>query len=326
MKAMPHLLTVVCLMLAGCVSGTTPDTVRLGYDTPILAASGVSFSSNTPTVAIVDGPLDANYAAFNGRIDLDNAWNLLTGDRDVLSADARSGAVRHGTAVGAQVVNAEVGRLAGPVNVLPLVTVRGALFGSEPGAVAEAVRHAARLGVPVINLSLNGRGDSSDGEVANAIRMATEAGSIVVTTAGNLARTSPQWPATMASDPTLPAHVRGRIIVVGCATEAGQQCRTSNRAGQASTRYILASGSDSIGAGAGEQLATHATSFAAPRVAALAATIATRRPDLAPEDVVATILQSADPVLLTDGQSAPATDVGNGLMNPLAALRQARIL
>lgn len=145
------------------------------------------------TIAVIDsgsGPhpdLDAN---------LDPGRNLFMGADEVGAPDVDT--VGHGTHVAgiiAAVANNGVGiaGVAPESRILP-IRVLGPDGRGRSGDVITAVRLAADSGARVINLSLGG--DQESPGLSDAIRYATEKGSLVVAAAGNDGpAAAPKWPA-----------------------------------------------------------------------------------------------------------------------------------
>lgn len=196
----------------------------------------------------------------------------------------------------------------------------------------EAINYAVANGADIINMSLGGEIDN-DSSLEAAIIAAANQGVLFVISAGNdaepagvdedgnptpaqgLTPNEPAYTAGFASNP-------GRIVAVGSiiarddpatpVNEIGQLSAFSNRAGEAAKfNYILAPGEGVVSTGPdddivfpddetndeddeGDYYRVTGTSFAAPYVAGALALMLQRFPNLAPEEALSVLLDTAD--------------------------------
>ncbi len=171
--------------------------------------------------------------------------------------------------------------------------------------VAKGVRWAVDNGAKVINLSLGGSGDSA--ALAAAIDYAFARDVVVVACTGNLA-TSPEakvW---------YPAREPGVIAVSGLERNS-DNLWSGAITGRATVLTAPASGL--VGARPpGGYWRVQGTSFAAPLVAATAALVRSRYPQMSAGDVVNRLLVTARDI----GPTGRDERFGYGLVDPVAAL------
>ncbi len=272
------------------------------------------------TVAVIDSGVDAQapqltHAVVRGADLLDPA------------GDGRQDCVGHGTAV-ASIVAASpesgVGLqgLAPGVKILPVrVSERlesasvgdATVVGDGGGTVADLAAGiraatAARPRPAVINLSISTTSDNTD--LRAAINAALAADIVVVAAVGNA------HSATGGVDPTpYPAAYPG-VVGVGAIDPDGLRAGTLQVGPYVD---LAAPGSAVIGDSPGHgQQTFEGTSFAAPFVAATAALIRARWPELRQGEVVTRLLATADPA----AGARPSTQYGYGILNPLRALTE----
>jgi hypothetical protein len=128
--------------------------------------------------------------------------------------------------------------------------------------IARGVDSAIADGVRVINLSLGGS-TSTGSSLTAALLRATNAGIVVVASAGNDATADPEFPAQLSIDP----RFRGLIIAAGSTDTAEALSTFSAKAGVARTNYLVAPGTDIIAdCDATSCWRLSGTSFSAPHI------------------------------------------------------------
>ena len=221
--------------------------------------------------------------------------NIIPGGFDVFNNDDDPEdqiSTMHGT-----VVARIMASVYGEVQILPIKIVGESFAGNtnvtNRGLAAAAARDDVRIVV------------KTTGATANFSQWVAvvDSGKIAIMRAGNESEANPNRDGAYAKS------LGGRAIVVGGADSNGNIAPYSNRAGDSAEVYIIAPGFN-------EFTNIQGTSFAAPRVAAVAAQILAQNPNLTAEQVVEIILTTAD------DRGAPGIDpiYGNGLLNVEAAL------
>ncbi len=199
----------------------------------------------------------------------------------------------HGTAV-AQIILT----LTPQSKILSLQTSTGSTSVSGSAVEAALMAAAANPNIRVINHSNAGlAGVSGAAMLATAV-----ADQVVVMQAGN------NWAPYPVGDARHAPGLSGKGIIVGGLGPEDEMLGFGNQAGDMAQHYVVATGSS--------QFADYwGTSFATPRVSALAAGLRFRWPDLRAEEIVAVIKRTA-----TD-MGAPGVDAkyGWGKINPTRA-------
>lgn len=206
----------------------------------------------------------------NGYVDDVIGWNFVDNNNNPMDYDG------HGTHV-AGIIAAENNSF-GTIGVAfdsKIMPIR--VLGDNGGTsrnVAKGIIYAADNGADVINLSLGAKGYSS--EIAEAVRYATEQGSIVVMAAGNDGAPEPYYPAHLAT------HWG---IAVGAIDYTGYVADFSNQAGSdPKLRYVVAPGVDIYSTFPNNDYEfMSGTSMAAPFVSGIAALMLSANPYLSPE-------------------------------------------
>ncbi len=253
---------------------------------PILISLLLSLAA-TPSYAQVVASLDAGVAP--------GTPNIIPGGFDVFNNDddpEDQTASLHGTVV-ARVMSS----VYGGVQILPIKIV-GPNFAGDTNITNRGLRAAAdRDDVRVVLKSTGPAGSFS--EWVNVVN----SGKLAVMRAGNESEPNPNRDGAHAK------NLGGRAIVVGASNAEGNIAAYSNRAGDSAEVYIIAPGFNQFSSIQG-------TSFAAPRVAAVAAQIYAQNPNLSAQQVAEIILTSAD------DKGDPGVDAiyGHGLLNVGAAL------
>jgi hypothetical protein len=326
------------LLLAACASGGgTPPAANVAtqapppppapppaggsFDTPEYRRSNAATQSNAlpvwnagvsgagVTVGIVDSGIAQASPEFAGRIH--------PASRDVTGANRGIGDEDgHGTAVAAVIGAARNGlSIVGIAPEARLAVMRGDRAGTcaaESGcsftdlSVAAGVNAATDAGARVINISLGGSPGSST--LRAAWQKAGNAGAVLVIGAGN--------DASAEIDPLPRSALNGgnpaTIIVVGAASSNRDIASFSNRAGSASTNFILAPGqSIRTFVETGQEFLYSGTSLAAPVVSGAVALLAQAFPNLTGAQLVELILRNADDL----GAPGPDPVYGWGLLN-----------
>lgn len=291
----------------GQVSTAVPMEARV-YDparlAPLATGAGVR-------VAVVDSGVDDRHPQLEGAVA--KGRDLLHGN-----PDARQDCVGHGTGVASIIAARPVPGvafqgLAPGVTIVPVrITEKEVIDGEETGRdagpreFAQAIEWAAdpRGGnADVINLSVVMAGDNT--AVREAVRDAVAGGVVVVAAAGNNATKGNQDP--------YPATYPG-VIGVGAVTPAGVRASYSQHGPYVAVAAI-GDGVTMAVPGAGHAPGS-GTSFAAPFVAATAALLLERFPDLTPAEVARRITATADPA------PGGGDEYGRGLLNPYRALTE----
>ncbi|SNY45327.1 type VII secretion-associated serine protease mycosin [Paractinoplanes atraurantiacus] len=262
-------------------------------------------------VAVIDSGVDAAHPQLRGHV---------TPGADFLHGDdnGRQDCNGHGTAV-ASIIGAMPARntgfqgLAPGVAILPLriseqEVIDGKAVGDKgtPAQFAQAIDLAVDQGADVINISLVMTSDNA--AVRAAVARAIGAGVVVVAAAGN--------DALKGNPDPFPAKYPG-VIGVGAVQFDGTVATYSQRGDYVD---LVAIGNDVTAAAAGGtgHSVRSGTSFAAPFVAATAALILQRFPQLSPGEVRQRLIATTDPA---PGGSVSA-EYGFGLLNPYRALTE----
>ncbi|GAA0378818.1 hypothetical protein GCM10009541_21670 [Micromonospora gifhornensis] len=255
------------------------------------------------TVAVIDSGVDGSHPDLAGRV--------LPGI-DLVSPDgaAEPDPVGHGTTVAGLIAGRNDDRqgvvgLAPDARILPVRVLDEENRYDDALIVAQGVRWAVDNGAQVINLSLGGSGDSP--ALAAAIDYAFARDVVVVACTGNLA-TSPDakvW---------YPAREPGVIAVSGL-ERSSNNLWSGAITGRATVLTAPASGLVGARSPAG-YWRVQGTSFAAPLVAATAALVRARYPQMSAGDVVNRLLVTAKDI----GPTGRDDRFGYGLVDPIAAL------
>jgi len=285
---------------------------QLRYDLGALAAltegAGV-------TVAVLDSGVDPTNPQLTGAVrgggdllgtgsGLDDCQGHGTAVASIIAARPHPGSALRGLAPAATILSIRVGDR--------VETEQGFVGTGKVQNLVDGIRLAiaANPRPRVLNLSISTRSDSP--ALRAAIQDALAADIVVVAAAGNDRRSARP---DEFDPPIYPAAYDG-VVGVGAIDEAGLRWAQS-QVGE----YVdlVAPGVDVIGAvpRSGQARVT-GTSYATPFVAATAALIRARFPDLRQDEVVRRLLATADPS--AGGQPSP--DYGYGVVNPLRALTE----
>ena len=252
-------------------------------------------------VAVIDSVVDASH--------VDLAGQVLPGMDFVDDGDGRSDPGGHGTTVAGLIAgrgddDSGVLGLAPDAKILPVRVLDEENRYDDAIIVARAVRWAVDNGAQVINLSLGGSGDSP--ALAAALDYAFASDVVVVACTGNVS-------ATGTTRVWYPAREPGVIAVAGL-ERGGDELWPGSITGPETVLTAPATGL--LGARPGGYWRVQGTSFAAPLVAATAALIRARWPDMSAGTVVQRLIETAEDL------GAPGRDdrYGFGLVDPVAAL------
>lgn len=319
----------------------TAPTVN--YDTPeyrqssgapyhgAITAWKLGASGKNVTLGIVDSGIDTGNPEFAGRIA--GASTDVAGSRGLVGSDD------HGTQVALTAAGARNGSgILGIAFDATILMARADTTGScassggctfSDTAIVKGIDLALANGAKVINLSLGGSASSTS--LRQAVARATEAGVVMVVSAGNDGQSTdagvdPSSPEPFAS--SLRQAGGGNVIIVGSVNDQGVISGFSNRAGSEAANFLTALGEKvccvyengqvktSTNA-SGQQFVTvvNGTSFSAPQVAGAVALLRQAFPNLTAAQVVNLLLSSA-----TDAGVAGTDSVyGRGILNITAA-------
>ena len=285
-------------------------------------AWGAGNTGQGVTIAIVDTGVDVASPEFAGRIsprsrDMLNAGRPISGSDDhgthvaLVAAAARNNTGILGIAHDATIMALRTDAVGSCGADSPQDTEADCLFNDRD--IANAVTYAAANGAKVINLSFGGQGATT--EVQNAVRLAADAGALVVVAAGNEGLTSPESFAIL-----LDQAANGGVIIVGSIDHDGSMSDFSNKAGTQNAHYMAALGDRICCSYENGQIYTDAdgfiylfsgTSFSTPQVSGAAALLAQAFPNLTGRQIADILLRSAFDA------GAPGTDVvyGRGILD-----------
>ncbi|MFG1891768.1 type VII secretion-associated serine protease mycosin [Micromonospora sp. NPDC049051] len=283
-----------------------PDQVRDDQWQLDLLQARTAWRSSTGkgvTVAVIDSGVDADHP--------DLAGQVLPG-LDLVAPDGAAGdpdPVGHGTTVAGLIAGRNddergaVG-LAPDARILPVRVLDAENRYDDALIVAKGVRWAVDNGARVINLSLGGSGDSP--ALAAALDYAFVRDVVVVACTGNLGTSSNAkvW---------YPAREPGVIAVAGSERDS-DNLWSGSITGRATVLTAPATGL--VGARPGGYWRVQGTSFAAPLVAATAALVRARYPQMSAGDVVNRLLTTARDI----GPTGRDDRFGYGMVDPVAAL------
>ncbi|MEH1013736.1 type VII secretion-associated serine protease mycosin [Micromonospora sp. CPCC 206060] len=254
------------------------------------------------TVAVIDSGVDASHPDLAGQVL--PGLDLVAG-----SGNGQHDPVGHGTTVATLIAghrddpNGAVG-LAPDARILPVRVLDAENRYDDALIVARGVRWAVDNGARVINLSLGGNGDSP--ALAAALDYAFARDVVVVACTGNVA-------ASMGTEVWYPAREPGVIAVAGLERESDALWTGSVTGPQT---VLTAPATGLVSARPGGFWRVQGTSFAAPLVAASAALVRARWPQMPAGDVVNRLLTTARDL----GPAGRDNRFGYGLVDPVAAL------
>ncbi|MDO3703673.1 type VII secretion-associated serine protease mycosin [Micromonospora sp. C28SCA-DRY-2] len=286
-------------------SQTRPDQVRdeqWQLDELRAETAWRSSTGRGVTVAVIDSGVDASHP--------DLAGQVLPGLDLVAPLGGDPDPVGHGTTVAGLIAGRRddsrgVVGLAPDAKILPVRVLDDENRYDDALIVAKGVRWAVDNGARVINLSLGGSGDSP--ALAAALDYAFARDVVVVACTGNVATStdSKVW---------YPAREPGVIAVSGLERDS-ENLWSGAITGRATVLTAPATGL--VGARPGDGYwRVQGTSFAAPLVAATAALVRARYPQMSAGDVVNRLLATARDI----GPTGRDDRFGYGLVDPVAAV------
>jgi type VII secretion-associated serine protease mycosin len=253
-------------------------------------------------VAVVDSGVDGSHPDLAGQVvpGIDLVQQSGTGQSDP---------VGHGTTVAGLIAgrgddSRGVVGLAPKAKILPVRVLDEENRYDDALIVARGVRWAVDKGAKVINLSLGGGGTSP--ALAAAIDYAFARDVVVVACTGNVTPPSP-------TDVWYPAREPGVVAVAGLERNT-DSLWSGSITGPETT--LTAPATDLFGARPGGFWRVQGTSFAAPLVAATAALIRSRWPEMSAANVINRLIRTARDL----GPAGRDDSFGFGLVDPVAAL------
>ena len=283
------------------------------------AASAWRLSTGSGVVvAVLDSGVDATHPDLAGQVlpgrDLVEGWR-----------DGTTDPVGHGTTVASLIAGrsddqAGIAGLAPAAKILPVRVLDRDNKYDDAAVVADGLRWAVDRGARVVNLSLGGIGRSQ--ALAAAISYATAHDVVVIACTGNVT------PGAGGSEVWYPAREPGVVAVAGLAWSGGSG---SGGAGGSDGQtlwhgsltgpqtVLSAPAVDLQGARPGGYWRVQGTSFAAPMVAAAAALVRSRYPDMSAANVINRLIVTARDM----GPEGRDDRYGYGQLDLVAALTAA---
>ena len=303
-----------------------------------IAAWEAGHTGRGSVIGVIDSGIDSDSPEFAGRIHPDSTDvvgnRAIDGDDDhgtnvaLVAAAARDNTGMVGIAFDARVLALRADDIGSCGPDTPQDASLGCLF--DDRSIAAGIDVAIRAGADVINISLGG-GPASQ-VVLDAVRRASQAGIVIVVSAGNAGDGSDPAIDPNQPDPFATSLLRagsGNVIIAGSVDATGAFSDFSNRAGADAASFLTARGEGVccvydngrlfIETIDGQQYVTlfSGTSFSAPQVAGAVALLAQAFPNLTGQQIVEILLTSA-----TDaGAVGQDTTFGRGILNIGAALR-----
>lgn len=307
----------------------TPTPASVNYNTAEYRRSSASYAGAITayqagasgagiTVGIVDSGLADPDGEFTGRI------SPLS--RDFAGNGTITDVGGHGTAVAETLAGARndehVMGMAWGATVMALRTDRPGSCTetsgcSHPsGAMAQAIDYAWQNGARIINISLGS--DGASGDIIEAVRRATNAGTIIVVSAGNVkegeaAQLSPNGLATAMANPS----VGHGLVIIATSVDADNQISSFSAGAKGYETVTLSAVGRSVRTidHSATDLLYTGTSFSAPQIAGAAALLAQAFPNLTSAQIVQLLMSTA-----TDAGAVGADAVyGRGILNVAAA-------
>ncbi|MCC6203014.1 MAG: S8 family serine peptidase [Gammaproteobacteria bacterium] len=244
-------------------------------------------------IGIVDSGADSTHPELVGRVS--PASQDLIDERNRLYDASRTHGSMIASAIAGNFNSQYTVGIAFGATVLALRSdaIDGGYYDTE---TANAIDYAVAQGAHVVNISLGGFSSSSLSLQA-ALRRATEAGVIIVVSAGNNSSSEVSYPARYAGD----ARFGGLILAVGAHGQAHELMSFSNRAGETWNYFLTAPGTevpvpafDSPDCAPAPLCVVAGTSITAPQVTGAIATLLAAFPALPPREIVNLLLTTAD--------------------------------
>ncbi|WBB66024.1 type VII secretion-associated serine protease mycosin [Micromonospora sp. WMMD812] len=282
-----------------------PDQVRdeqWQLDELNAATAWRSATGRGVTVAVIDSGVDGSHPDLVGQV--------LPGlDLVTPGGGPEPDPVGHGTTVASLIAGRDddkqgVVGLAPDARILPVRVLDAENRYDDAMIVARGVRWAVDNGARVINLSLGGSGDSP--ALAAALDYAFARDVVVIACTGNLATST-------STKVWYPAREPGVIAVAGL-ERSSENLWSGSITGRATVLTAPATGL--VGARPRGYWRVQGTSFAAPLVAATAALVRSRYPQMSAGEVVNRLLATARDI----GPTGRDDRFGYGLVDPVAAL------
>ena len=231
------------------------------------------------TIAVIDTGVDLDHPEFSGRIVA--GYDFVDGDAIPDDIDGHGTHIA-GTIAGRDDDNSGISGVAPAANIMPVRVLSDTGRGWTSDIVA-GIRWAVNNGADVINLSLGG--DRYTRSMAEALRFATERGSVVVMAAGNNGEQSPRYPG---------AHAVDYGIAVGAVDRNQNFADFSNKAGSNTLDYVTAPGVSIYSTAPGGGYAFDSgTSMATPHVAGIAGLLKSHDRTLTAEAIENLLTRSA---------------------------------
>ncbi|OXM61364.1 S8 family serine peptidase [Amycolatopsis vastitatis] len=256
------------------------------------------------TIAVLDSGCQADHPDLAGQVLAGTGFAGVAGDTGQSDHSQDS----HGTSIAALIAgsgrnNAGTGviGLAPDARILPVrVTVDGE---TQPISLAEGIIYAVDHGARIITISEST--SVPDPNVRSAVEHALDRGDIVVAATGNSGHDG--------NPPSYPAYFPGVVAVTG--VDSSNNFWPESQSGPQVT--LAAPAADIVSANNhGGYLRGDGTSYAAPYVAAAAALVWSKWPDLPAGRVIRQLIDTAD----RHGDATHDDHYGFGIVNPLKAL------
>ncbi|HEX8400448.1 MAG TPA: S8 family peptidase [Allosphingosinicella sp.] len=262
-------------------------------------------------IAVLDSGINPNLPDFAGRIDPASAD--LVASRGVTDTEG------HGTAVAAVAAasrnGSQIQGVAFESTILSFNSADPNNCDKDDGckhsdrAISQGIDLARTNGARVINISLGGEGAGFG--VLQAVTRATQAGIVIVVSAGNGGQEATGVnPDAFASQI---ANAGSGLVIIAGAHDAGRAIAGfSNRAGTSQQAYLAALG-DRVRSfdHNGQAFMFSGTSFSAPVISGAAALLASAFPNLSGQQIVQILLSSADDA----GATGTDATFGRGILN-----------
>jgi len=277
---------------------------------PEVWAGGNGFSGVTgenTTIAVIDTGVDSNHPEFAGRMVA--GYDFV--DDDTTAEDGNG----HGTHVAGTIAGANDGTgitgVAYDAEIMPLRVLNNQGYGSLSDIIA-AIGWAADNDADVINLSLGGGGYSQ--AMFDAVRDASNSGSVIVMAAGNDGGSSPGYPA---------AHAVSYGMAIGAVNQQRSMAGFSNRAGNDTMDYVTAPGVSIYSSIPGGGYAEFSgTSMAAPHVAGIAGLLKSHDSSLSAAAIESLLTQSASNVPSSAAASSTNDAASDAISGSTADMKQ----
>lgn len=256
------------------------------------------------TIAVLDSGCQADHPDLAGQVLTGTGFAGVAGDTGQSDGSQDS----HGTSIAAIIAgsgknNADTGMigLAPDARILPVrVTIDGE---TQPVSLAEGIIYAVDHDARIITISEST--SVPDPNVRSAVEHALERGVLVIAATGNSGHDG--------NPPSYPAYFPGVVAVTG--VDSDNEFWPDSQSGPQAT--LAAPAKDIVSANNhGGYLRGDGTSYAAPYVAAAAALVWSKWPDLPAGRVIRQLIDTAD----RHGNAAHDDRYGFGIVNPLKAL------